>query len=253
MAHAPYHRDILHLDQQIHLKIIRAKRKSLAIHVFPGERHTEVRVPLKCPWIEIDQFIESRLDWLVCALQKMAAEPQDSHFRSGELHGYLGKAYVLEACFGQNGVVMTPDKLWVSCKQPGSEALVQRVFYDFLRRESEAIFQERMMHCLADFPVPVAPTGLRVRRMKARWGSCSEKGEICLNTLLAQKSTDVIDMVITHELCHLVHFHHNRQFYQLMDQAMPDWRLRESGLSSKPEPGTTSPLESEQPQQLSFF
>jgi predicted metal-dependent hydrolase len=252
MAHAPYHRDILHLDQQIHLQIVRAKRKSLAIHVFPGERHTEVRVPLKCPWFEIDQFIESRLDWLVDALQKMAQEPGDSHFRSGELHGYLGKTYVLEACFGRNGVLMTPDKLWVSCKEPGSEALVQKVFYEFLRRESAPIFQERMNHCLADFPISVVPTGLRVRRMSARWGSCSEKGEICLNTLLAQKSTEVIDMVITHELCHLVHFRHNRQFYQLMDQAMPDWRVREFGLSMKLEPDFSS-QEDQDPEQLSFL
>lgn len=252
MAHAPYHRDIRHLDHQIQLQIIRAKRKSLAIHVFPGERPAEVRVPLKCPWFEIDQFIESRLDWLVDALQKMAAEPEDSHFRSGELHGYLGKTYVLEACFGRNGVVMTPDKLWVSCKEPGSEALVQKVFYDFLRRESEPIFRERMDHCLVDFPIPVVPTGLRVRRMRARWGSCSEKGEICLNTLLAQKSTDVIDMVITHELCHLVHFQHDRQFYQLMDRAMPDWRVRESGLSMKLNPDSSS-RDEQDPEQLSFL
>lgn len=251
-----YHRSLTHQGLTLSLEIIRTRRKSLAIHVFPGERVTEVRVPLKCPWTEVDAFIKSRLDWLVAALQKLAAEPIEPKFRRGDVHTFLGKGYVLETSFGRNNVVMTPDQLWISCKRPDSELHVAQLFFDYLRRESETIFQERMTHCVTTFPEPVAPTGLRVRRMKARWGSCSEKGEICLNTLLVQKKSEVIDMVITHELCHLVHFQHDRRFYQLMDLAMPDWRERETGLASKidPDPPAKDPTKDPaHPEQLSLL
>tara|TARA_R110002073_G_scaffold6938_1_gene40155 strand:- start:2153 stop:2911 length:759 start_codon:yes stop_codon:yes gene_type:complete len=245
-------RKISHQGLDISLEIIRARRKSLAIHVFPGERPTEVRVPLKCSWVDVDAFIESRLDWIADALRKLAAQPVESKFKRGQVHAFLGKGYVLEPCFGKSSVMLTPDQLWISCKHPESEAQIERVFLAFLRRESEAIFKERLAGCLANFPEPVSPTGLRVRRMKARWGSCSERGEICLNTLLIQKSPEVIDMVITHELCHLVHFQHDRQFYQLMDRAMPDWREREVALGAEIEPGSTE-AEVPQPEQLSFL
>ena len=63
--------------------------------------------------------------------------------------------------------------------------------------------------------------------MKARWGSCSSAGEICLNLLLMKAGLQQIDFVIAHELCHLTHFAHNASFYALLDEVMPDWKERE--------------------------
>jgi predicted metal-dependent hydrolase len=39
-----------------------------------------------------------------------------------------------------------------------------------------------------------------------------------------------IDYVITHELVHLIHPHHGRAFYELLDTLMPDWRSRKERL-----------------------
>ncbi len=47
---------------------------------------------------------------------------------------------------------------------------------------------------------------------------------------------EAVDFVITHELCHLVHFSHDKHFYALMDRAMPKWRDREGLLSVKTQP-----------------
>jgi hypothetical protein len=54
---------------------------------------------------------------------------------------------------------------------------------------------------------------------------------ITLNSRLVEYPIDVIDYVIVHELCHRVHFSHNKQFYQLLAEKMPDWRERRALLS----------------------
>ena len=75
-----------------------------------------------------------------------------------------------------------------------------------------------------------APEKFHIRKMKARWGSCSSQGELCFNSLLMQKDEALIDLVIVHELCHLRHFNHNRAFYKLLGNVLPDWQEREKML-----------------------
>jgi predicted metal-dependent hydrolase len=68
------------------------------------------------------------------------------------------------------------------------------------------------------------PTGLVIRTMKRRWGSCSNKGVITLSTELIKLSDLYIEYVITHELCHLKHHNHGPQFYKLLSEVFPEWK-----------------------------
>ncbi|RKY52561.1 MAG: hypothetical protein DRP93_07940 [Candidatus Neomarinimicrobiota bacterium] len=67
---------------------------------------------------------------------------------------------------------------------------------------------------------------------KRRWGSCSAKGVITLNTELIKKAPALIDYVIVHEICHLKVPAHNKKFYALVGSIMPDWKERRSALNN---------------------
>ncbi len=68
------------------------------------------------------------------------------------------------------------------------------------------------------------PTGLIIRTMKRRLGSCSNKGEITLSTELIKLPDRYIEYVITHELCHLKHHNHGKQYYKLLSEVFPDYK-----------------------------
>jgi predicted metal-dependent hydrolase len=73
-------------------------------------------------------------------------------------------------------------------------------------------------------------SSLKVRKMKAKWGSCSQSGVITLNLWLITQDIKAIDYVILHELCHLKHFDHTPAFYAYLAEFMPDWRARKALL-----------------------
>ena len=69
----------------------------------------------------------------------------------------------------------------------------------------------------------VEPTAIFIQEMENRWGSCTPKGKIILNTALIKAPKPCIEYVITHELCHLVYRDHTKDFFKLLEKEMPDW------------------------------
>ena len=65
---------------------------------------------------------------------------------------------------------------------------------------------------------------LVVREMQRRWGSFLEGNKIILNPRLVHVPKDCIDYVITHELCHMEHKKHDKNFYKLLDEKCPGWK-----------------------------
>ena len=71
-------------------------------------------------------------------------------------------------------------------------------------------------------------THLSIKTMKTRLGSCnSKKGYINLNLKLLEKRLILIEYVILHEIAHLKHANHGREFYAFLEKFMPDFRMRE--------------------------
>ena len=76
----------------------------------------------------------------------------------------------------------------------------------------------------------IPPPPVTVRSQRTRWGSCSARGGLSLNDRLMMVPPRVMDYVVTHELCHLRHFHHGPEFWKALVRVHPGAKGDRAGL-----------------------
>ena len=71
------------------------------------------------------------------------------------------------------------------------------------------------------------PTSISYRKNKRTWGSCNYKNGLNFNILLMKFPIELMEYVIIHELAHIKHKNHSKQFWDLVEFYCPDYKKRE--------------------------
>jgi predicted metal-dependent hydrolase len=74
------------------------------------------------------------------------------------------------------------------------------------------------------------PTGITITGAQKRFGSCSGKNRISFSWRLMSYPDPAIDYVVVHELAHIRHKNHGKDFYALIESVLPDYRERKKLL-----------------------
>ena len=70
----------------------------------------------------------------------------------------------------------------------------------------------------------------RITSARSRWGSCSSKKNLNFSYRLMLTPGDVIDYVIIHELAHLKHMNHSKNFWNQVESMMSNYKEKEKWL-----------------------
>ena len=97
-----------------------------------------------------------------------------------------------------------------------------------LAARAKKIIPERVAHFAP--LVGVRYGNITIRSQRTRWGSCSSKGNLNFNCLLALTPPEILDYVVVHELCHRKEMNHSARFWAEVERILPDWKLRRKWL-----------------------
>ncbi len=89
--------------------------------------------------------------------------------------------------------------------------------------------RQKAMDVIQRFP-RLAPAQLIIRRQKRRWGSCSKSGVISINLCAGLLPDDLLEYIVVHELCHLIHFDHSPRFHRQLEQLLPGAQAKRRAL-----------------------
>lgn len=219
-------------QQTIAYKLIRSVRKSIRIQVYP-DGTVQVITPFDLALEEIEKSVKRKAPWILKQLRffeqfQPVTPPRQYH--SGETHRYLGRQYRLKLLQGEKAVRLIAGFIEVSLPKL-TPAPVEQVLLTWYRERAVIHFRRILIEALPRFESYKLPTPeLKLRRMTTRWGSCTPVGVIYLNPDLIKTPGSCIEYVIVHEICHLIHRRHDRNFYELLERILPDWQRRKQTL-----------------------
>jgi predicted metal-dependent hydrolase len=96
------------------------------------------------------------------------------------------------------------------------QMVIREIIIDRLRREAIDDLPARTARLAAAHGFSY--TGVTIKRLRSRWGSCSSTNHLNLNLYLMRLPEDLRDYVILHELAHTVHKNHGAGFWQCLDR-----------------------------------
>ena len=199
-------------------------RKTLGISVTP-EGNVQIKAPLDASAERIKEKIRKRAGWILKHkrfFHSFGEPTPPKRYISGESHLYLGRQYMLRVTEGRPNSAKYKGRCFEIVCTPKSKA--EELMKEWYRERAKVKFAEIAEPIIQRFKRHgIEPASLYIQEMESRWGSCTPKGKIILNTELIKAPRPCIEYVITHELCHLIHRGHTSAFYQLLTTEMPNW------------------------------
>ena len=141
----------------------------------------------------------------------------------------FGKLYDRETrSSDQPSVVKIKGKTVITFLHGGSQQTAEAILDKFLKNTASYYLVPRL-HQLAK-KMKISFKKVTLRAQTTRWGSCSSAGNLNFNWKLVHFPPAVIDYVIVHELAHRKHMDHSADFWQFVEQFLPDYRLQRGWL-----------------------
>lgn len=214
--------------QTIKYKVVYSGRRTLAISILP-DASVIVRVPYRTSDKTIQKLVSNKSSWILKHTNNFRIERgkrQALSYTDGSIHLFRGAEILLKTDNSPRPYYrINEGSIELGLTNHGDQAMVKALLYRAYKDQAAVVFPQIMDRILQKFgSYGFSPRELTIRTMKRRWGSCSNKGKITLNTELVKLSDKYIEYVIIHELCHLRHHNHGEGFYRLLSELFPDWK-----------------------------
>lgn len=189
----------------------RSKRaKRLALRLDPTERVINLVVPERMPLHKAYKFARNHEDWVRKTLGKL--DPP-MPFKDGANLPVFGDTVRLS--------IHTNPALKRTKIIQHDDILEVQTYMDDPTNRITAHLKKLARTGLADMATDKAGiinktiSSVTVRDTKSRWGSCSHKAELSFSWRLIFAPYDAIDYVVAHEIAHLIHMDHSKNFWSL--------------------------------------
>ena len=192
------------------------KRTSVGIQIL-SDTSIKVTIPFLYPKFLVPKLLKEKEAWIIATQQKLR-DRKKQVVAKGE-HLYLGKSYQVASRPGQKELIEFSDKLYFG--NPNRKYL-KTYLTSWYKQQARKIIVERVY--LYAKKAGLSFNSVAITSAETRWGSCSSNRTLNFNWKLIMAPMEVIDYVVSHELAHLTHMNHSRDFWETVRKMYPLYR-----------------------------
>jgi predicted metal-dependent hydrolase len=204
------------------IKNHRSKRLRLRVKM---DGTVVVTAPSRTSVAVCERFVNEHTEWIRTALQKVAIKQKEleSHKEQtdGKIH-YLGKLYDLCIDSAIKDIYIIENDT-ITLRQEQTEY--------FFRTEARRIIEVRCAEIAPFYGAEYKK--IRIGFQKSRWGSCSTSGTLSFNANLIKAPHSILEYVIIHEICHIIHPNHSNSYWNEVSKLCPDYKIRRKWLKNE--------------------
>ena len=183
---------------------------------------------------KIDAFIAEKSELILRAIEKYK-KVGEALYNDGDKIKILGEDKTLRIENGARKISFDGDRVTITlpdCDNTDEKkSLIENLRTQICRQTIPQIVDRLYLYYFKARGVKY-PT-VKFRKMTSRWGSChTTKGIITFSTSLASVDEDCIELVVAHELSHLICGDHSKDFYSLLGEVIPDHKQMKKALLS---------------------
>ncbi|MFC3860182.1 M48 family metallopeptidase [Deinococcus antarcticus] len=181
---------------------------------------------------QLEEFIESRLDWLYGKLSQKTdlyrPAPQREYV-NGEGFLYAGRSYRLHRVnHCADGSVLKLTGQWFELLD-SEVGRGRQHFVNWYTAQLEEWAQRQVQRLSPR--LRLTPKAVSVADLGYRWGAASRTGAVTLHWRVALLPQKIAEYVLLHELVHLEFHHHRPPFWERLEVLLPDYQERKQWLA----------------------
>lgn len=203
-------------DQEIIFNTQYGKRKKMVLEISP-EGHITVKAPSKTPESEVFAFVKTHAAAIFAFKEKLENRKyvfRQKNYTEDETFLFQGKAYALSELLETI---------------PETEEGIQLLLKKFYTTHTKKIIKERVKHF--EKVIGVKAKAITIVDSPRSWGTCNSSKELTFNYRLSMAPLPVIDYVVIHELCHILHLNHDRSFWRKVGSFDPYFKEHQDYLA----------------------
>lgn len=214
-------------------KLFRKKMKNISIKI-DEDAKLIISIPQKYRIKDLNEILEKKSLWIKEKLDLMKSKKKK--IKNGEFFLFLGEKKLLKIIIYKkklSSINMVKDRIeiYLNKEKEKDEIYIKSKLEKFYKNEAEKIIKERLE--IYSAKMNLYPKEIRIKKLKASWGICSSNGNISFNYKIVMAPISVVDYLIVHELSHLSYFNHSKDFWNLLESFIPNYKEKKNYLKLK--------------------
>lgn len=211
-------------EKEFELIIEYKKIKNINIRV-KGDSILYISCPYNVRYKTIEDVIYKNKNWIIKNTLKMKKENNEENKLL-----YLGKAYSRSISISTfNRIDILEEKIKIYSKKLDKEFIDNLIKEWYYSEANKVLFEE--VKSISQ-KLNLYTSKVSIGNQKTLWGSCNSKKHIRLNWRLILMPKSIREYIIIHELCHIVHMNHSKEFWDLVNTYDSNYKNNKLWLKS---------------------